>query len=225
MKKPALYILALIAILGALLLINLGGAAKKAIEAVGSQTLGTPVRVSGINVSLRNKSAAMSGLSIQNPQGFKSTYLLQTKGISVKIADASQKVVTIDEIIVDGMTVAYELGSKGTNFDIIRQNMNSAGGGTSDANTSKVIIRRLKIINGQLIPAIGAAHAPIPLPTITLNNIGSSNNPATPAQVAAQLLTKILAVSSASAIKAGLSVPFGDSLKAVGGLVNVLFSK
>lgn len=239
MKKSVLFVLALIVVAGVVLFLNLGGAVKRTIEVVGSRTLGTAVRVSGVSISLSDKSASMSGLSIKNPSDFKENYLLKTKDISVKISDVTREVVTIDEIVVDGMTVTYELGASGTNLDAIKRNVKSAPASSAAAESKggqspRVIIRKLRIINAQVVPSIGVASQPVILPEIAINNIGSNASPADPAKVATQIINKILAVSSEGALRAGLAsavdnalkgVPVGDVMKKTDGLLKGLIPK
>ncbi len=227
MKKFALALVAVVIAGGVFLYMNFGSAAKRAIEEAGSRATGTSVSVGGLDASIANKSASLSKLSVKNPKGFKESYLLETKNVSVTLADVSQQAVTISDVTVDGMTVTYELGTGGSNLDAIEKNIQAAtasaagaapgGGGKSD--NIKVIIRKLHIIHAEVIPAIGAAHAPVPLPDITLTDLGSASHPATPSQVAGEVMRKIVAVSSSGALKAGLGNLQGAAGSAVNGAV------
>lgn len=240
MKKFGLMIVALIVVAGVALFLNLGGAIKKTIEVVGSQTLGTAVRVAGVHFSLADKSAGLSGLTIRNPGGFKEAYLLKTKDISVKVADVTQEVVSIDEILVEGMTVTYELGASGTNVDVIKRNIKASASSSSQASQSgkkgpDVIIKKIRIVNAEVIPALGGAVAPVKLPEIIVSNIGSKAAPANPAKVASQIIGTVLAVSSQGIAKAGLNealsgalkgaAPVGDAVKDVSGKLNDLLKQ
>lgn len=217
MKKIVMGAAALAAILGTVLFLNLGSAVKTVIETAGTNTLGTPVRVSGLKVSLADRAAKMSGLSIANPEGFKSPYLLKTDHISVTGGTLEDNVVTINEIVIDGMQVTYELGGKGTNFKAIQKNLKS-GASTQKSSTSdskdnpKVVIKKLRIVNAQLIPALAGIDKKITLPEITLENIGSAKRPASIAQVTTSIMGKVMATSSKAVAKAGLQAP-ADSIK------------
>jgi hypothetical protein len=232
MKKIALVVLGLLVVLGVVLFLNLGGVVKTAIETAGTQAAGTAVRVSGLNLSLADKKATLRGLTVANPQGFKTDNILKASAISVTVGDITDKVVTIKEIIVDGMTVTYELGPQGTNFDAIQKNLKSsaaaktpAESGAGKKNGPGVIIEQLKIIHAQVIPALGGASAPVGLPDIVLNNIGSKSNPATPAQVAAKVMNQVMSASSVAVAKSGLAAPLDEAVGKVKDRLKGLFSK
>ncbi len=212
MKKLFLAIVALLVIGGIALMMNLGGVVKRTIEIAGSRVLGTRVSVSGLDISLADRKAAMRGLSVNNPSGFSGD-LLKTKGISVAVGDISKDVVVIKSVVVDGMTVTYEYGTKGSNFEVIQKNLRSASAekaaapkkevpaGTSD---TRVVIQQLKIVHAQVIPSIGIVSAPVTLPDITLTNIGSKSHPATSTDVALQVMNKVMAVSAQAVVQSGV---------------------
>lgn len=219
MKKIVAVILVILIVSGVYLFSNLGETVKKIIETAGTQTIGTKVSVSGVNVSPANKMASMSGLAVANPAGFKTSNLLKTKSISVTLDTVSSKTVFIKEITVDGMSVSYELGPNGTNLDAIQKRLKSApaeqpatgkAAGKSGGGYD-VVIDRLVITNAQVIPAVGGINKPVNLPDIVLKNIGSKGNPATPAQVAAAIMNRIVATSSAAALRSGLSSALQNS--------------
>jgi hypothetical protein len=226
-------VLGLLAILAALLLLNLGGVVKAAIETAGTRAVGTPVRVNGLTVSIADKTATLRGLTVANPKGFKAGDLLKAKAISVTVGDITDKIVTIKEIVVDGMAVTYELGPHGTNLDAIRRNLKSppttgtsAENGAGKRSGPEVIIQQLRIIHAQVIPDIGGVQAPVKLPDIVLNNIGSKNNPATPEQVATQVVNRVLSASSAAVIKSGLAAtPAGEFINKAKDRLKSLFSR
>jgi hypothetical protein len=153
---------------------------------------------------------------------------VRTNELSATLGDVSESLVTINDVVVDGMTVTYELGAGGTNIDAVKANINAAavgnGGGAGDAKTGgkadkvKVIIRKLRITHAEVMPSIGAAHEPIPLPDITLNNIGSDSKPASASQVASEVISKIMAETSQGVLKSGLKLP-GNALGGVSSAV------
>jgi len=226
MKKIILAIIVLLAAGGFYAYSHLGGAVKSIIESAGTQAMGTKVSVGGLDVSLASETASISGISVANPAGFKGDFL-KTKSVSATLGGVENKIVTIKEIVVDGMTVTYEIGPGGTNFDALKKNLktasstapsakpsaaSAASNGSAEKGGYDVIIQQLKIINAQVIPSIaqgilsiGGKSKPVSLPEIIVTNIGSKSNPATPEQVAKQVMDHVLAVSSGAAAKFGLS--------------------
>ncbi|MBI1216528.1 MAG: hypothetical protein GC185_12015 [Alphaproteobacteria bacterium] len=232
-KNIIIVLAVLIVAAGLFIFLNLNSGAKRLIETAGSAALGTKVSVSGLDISIADKKASMNGLSVANPPGFDAADIIKAKAISVKVDDVTRKLVTIDEVVVDGMTVNYELGKGGTNFDVLKKNMPGAGqsngksGGESGENTPspEVIIHHLKILNAQVIPALGKNQAPISLPDLTLNNIGSKSNPATARQVAEKILAKVLSASSTAVITSGVTNSINKSVDNAAEKLKGLFGK
>ncbi len=230
MKKIIAIIVVILAIGGIVLVTHLGGAVKLAIEQAGTQTLGTKVTVGAVNISLAGKKGSIDGLSIANPPGFTSPEILKTKSISVALGDISRKVVVLKDITVDGLTVAYEIGPKGTNFSVLQNNIKSAASSGTSASSGRsnvrVVIEQLKILHASVIPAVAGRGKSVPLPEIIMTNIGSKSRPATTAQVAQDIMSRVLAVSSTMVMKSGLSsVPVSGAMQKAGGALKGLFSK
>jgi hypothetical protein len=242
MKKIILAIVVLLAAGGFYAYSHLGGAVKSIIESAGTQAMGTKVSVSGLDISLASETASINGLTVANPHGFSGDFL-KTKTISATLGGIADKTVTIKEVVVDGMTVTYDIGPGGTNFDVMKRNLKSASSTTPSAKPSPasaasngsaekggydVIIQQLKIINAQVIPSIGGKSKPVSLPEIVLTNIGSKGNPATPEQVAKQVMDHVLAVSAGAATKFGLSslpIPAGANMDNAKNTLKGLLSK
>jgi hypothetical protein len=226
----ALFIL--VAAFGLLVFLYLGSATKRVIETAGTSALGTKVSVSGLDISLRDKKATMRGLAVANLPGFDADKIVQAKTISATVGDISQHLVTLDEIVVDGMTVNYELGTGGTNFDVLRKNMASTKrAGDDDAENSaasrapKVVIHKLKILNAVVVPSAGKNKAPISLPDLTLTEIGSKSNPATARDVARQVLNKVLSASSTAIVTSGIAGSINKSVDKAAEKIKGLFGK
>jgi len=91
-----------------------------------------------------------------------------------------------------------------------------------------VIIQTLKITNAKINASIAGKSKSLTLPGITLSNIGSKNNPATPEQVARQVMEQLIAVSSGAATRLGLSslpLPAGVDTDKAKNALKGLFSK
>lgn len=231
MKKALLGIIALVAIAGAVVYLNLGGAVKKVIETAGSEALGAPVHVGGVKLKLAERKAGIAKLSIGNPPGFKSAAILTAADISVTVADVTRELVTIEEVLVDGMVVNYELGAGGTNLKAMEKAIaasrkaqkaaeKTGQGAQAGVAAPDVIIKRLKIVNATLVPSVaGMGSKPVPLPEIVLTNLGSGRDPATPGEIAAKIMNRIIAASSNTAIKSRLTAPVEKAKEGLKGLL------
>jgi hypothetical protein len=226
-KKIILGIVAVVVVLGGVLALNMCNVVKRTIETVGSNVLGTAVKVGSFDFSMADKSAQLSSLSIRNPKGFKADYLLQTKKIGVTVDDVSRQLVTLKQVVVDGMTVTYELGPHGSNMDAIKSRLASpapAAASKSKGSDTNLVIQQLRITNAKVVPAIGGTSAPVPLPDLVLTNIGTQKNPATPAEVATQVMNKVMAASTTALISSGLiKGPFDKAISKVEKKIQGLF--
>lgn len=220
MKKFAILVVFVLVMAGAAMYMNLGGAVKGLIEREGSAAVGTKVSVGGLDISLPEKSAKMGAFSIENPKGFAGG-LLKARSISIAVGDVTQEVVTLNEVDVEGLQMTYAFGKGGTNFDAVRNNM-KASDKTAKSSTPapKLIIKKLKIRNAELIPAIeGLGNQPVTMPDIVLTDVGTKSKPATIREAATQILNRLLSVGSNAALKNKLTAPVTDAVdKATKGL-------
>jgi hypothetical protein len=199
MKKIAIAFVVLLALAAGGFYFYFNSAAKRVIEQAGSEALGVPVRVSGLGISVSDLQAQLGGITVGNPAGFNADKLLKAEDITVKLASASREMVVISSVVVNGMTVHYETGTAGSNLDRLRANTGKA----SDSGAGpQVIIQKLQIVNARVIPSVeGLGNAPVPIPDITIKNIGSKENPATVSQVATQVMNRIIFSTSAAIVK------------------------
>lgn len=226
MKKFLFGLFALIIIAGAVFFLNLDNAVRKAIEYAGTEALGVNVSVGGVNLALSDKKAGMQGLTIANPEGFKGKQLLSVKDISVAIADVSENLVTIEEVVLDGLSVSYEMGPGGTNLKALEKNIEKSkkaleakaggGGAATGEKGPEVIIKRLKIVNAELVPAIAGLESfnkPLRLPEIVLKDIGSKSDPASGTDVAAKVMNRIISSSSNTVVKEQMTAPVEGAME------------
>jgi hypothetical protein len=210
MKKLAIGLVVLIVLfIGALVFLagSLDAIVEAVIEEIGTETTKTRVDVSGVNISLADAQGIVKGLSVANPAGFSSNKAISLGEIKLKLDPNSltSDVLVIKEIRVDKPAVNYEFGKGGSNFDVIKKNVASAGegsSGTAENSGPKMIIEHLYINGGSI--AVSSAVTPgeplnTALPDIHLKNIGKNSGGATAGEVAKQVLT-VLTRNAGSAV-------------------------
>lgn len=213
---------ALVVILVIVLVLNLNTATKALIETVGTETLKTDVKLSGLDISLKNQTVALSGLTIRNPEGFQAKDLLKVGEIKVAAGDLTGDTIVLNEVTLRDMEVTYELGTGGSNLGKVKSNIRTSPGssGGDDGAGKSVVIKSLNIEGARLIPALVAGgkgtSAPVPLPPIRLSNIGSQSRPASAPEAIARVLNEIIRVSVATASREGLA----KSLEGASGVLN-----
>lgn len=179
---------------------SLDSIVQAAIEEVGTETTKTQVKVDSVAISLTDAQGALKGLSVANPTGFSSNKAVSLGQIKLKL-DAeklTKETIVIKEIVIDKPTVNYEFGKDGSNFDVIKKNVASAGGSSasdsSDSAGPKLIIEHLYINDGTIaVTSALTAGKPLstPLPNVHLKDIGKKSGGASPEEVAKQVLSSL----------------------------------
>jgi hypothetical protein len=203
MKKILLLVLVLIiaAIAGGVyyVLTNLDGLVKQAIEKYGSQATHTAVRVQGVNIHLKDASAAISGLTVANPAGFSSPNAFSLGQIAVRIdANAlSKKQIVINEVRIQAPEVFYEINAdKQGNLNVLKDNLVGKRAAGESKPAAKSEAPQPIITINKFVFADGALHAKVvplkdkqynlKLPAFTLANLHG-----TPEQISKQVLNQL----------------------------------
>ncbi|WP_169544626.1 AsmA family protein [Sneathiella aquimaris] len=197
----------LLAVLVAVFYFNLDKVIITAVEEVGPDVTQTDVTLNEVDLDLTSGKGALRGLSVGNPKGFEepNAFMLNEISVAVDLSGSNDKVIHIEEILVTGPQITYELSETGNNLDVLQKNIDDyikANSGAKDTSTDpgseedgpKLIIDKLVIKDGRV-----TVKAPITmnqkiegkLPTIQLTDIGKDSGGASPAEVAAQVADKI----------------------------------
>ncbi len=185
----ALILIVLVAVI--LLVGNIDTIIKKGVETVGPKILQAPVTLKDVDLSVSSGSGELSGLTIGNPEGYKTEYAFRLGRIAV---DLDVKSVTTDKVhirsvLIDSPQIIYEgaLGKK-NNLSQLQANVESFTGavrGTDKKAESsesdrtgggkKVQIDHIKIADGTISVSMDILQGKaltVPLPTIELRDIG-----------------------------------------------------
>ncbi len=226
-------ILVVLAIVFVALDLSLGKIVLKGVNAAAPGALGVPVTLQGSDISLMRGKAALSGLHVGNPEGFKTAGLLDLGSVSVDIDNSTllSDTIVIKEIAIDGLVVTFEKGLRNNNLGALIDQL-SAGkeepepSGEGEAQTAekpgkKVVIEKLTISGSRmnfsvtgLAALTGGGSIPIPLPPITLTDLGKEKEGVTPIEVVEEILNAI--ASAATTAISGAGNLLGEGAGAVG---------
>jgi AsmA family len=198
------------AIVGALLILiiaaivyfamNSNALVKRAIEAIGTDTLGVPVAVARVDLSLREGRCGIDGLTIANPPGFGATPALavQSLHVALDVPASHQGLIVIERIDVAGASVAAQVGSDGkTNFSTILQHLESSpsDGASSSTDNVKLIVRHFDFTGASATAAAPLLDEPVALSIrdIHVNDIGQREGGLPPSEIGAALLRPVVA--------------------------------
>ncbi len=170
-----------------ILLNNLGRAIKAGIQTVGSQVTQCKITVDDVDLSLLRGKLLIKNLIVGNPEGYKTDNAFQLDKVNVSLQPKSifSDLIVIDDIVIDGPQITYEVGLGNSNIGTIQKNVESWVPASEDKEEpekkeekeggKKVQISHFLLDNGQInlsAKIMQGKDLSLPLPKIELNDIG-----------------------------------------------------
>lgn len=198
MKKVLLGILAILVVILGGVWIYLDRIAQAAVERGGTRALGVQVTVASMALSPFSGRFGMDGFRVANPGGFSDQPVLQLDSgrVAVRLGSLFDEVVTIPEIMLDGLHVRLERNKKGTNLKRLLDNLDTSagdetatsGGEAGSGGQTRVQVNQLRITNTRASVDLGPEFGDrgrfdLKLPAIELRNIGTEGNGVTVEQL------------------------------------------
>ena len=232
-----------------LIILNLGGLVKTAVEEFGPPITKTDVRLGSADISVLSGSGTLSDFYLGNPEGFKMPSAIECGTIRVKVDTDSltKDKIIIEEVFVDSPVISYEKRGNTDNFQTIVNNIKQtvasekkqdaaakdeqAGAGKT-IQINDFIVRNGKInLGGSMLDAFGDKGMGIAIPDIHMKDIGKDKE-TTPAEAFAQVLGEMTGDVSGAVTEVGkqLSKALGKAVEgagkageSVGGAIKGLF--
>jgi hypothetical protein len=203
-----LVILCVLVVGGALFLMNSSNIAKAAIEKIATNTLGVPVSIASLDLSLQEKTVSVSGIKVGNPKGFSKPNALTVDQVNIVLESFQSGLIIFDEIRVAGTNLNLEVSENGTNFSEIKKNIKpKASKETSpDKPETKVIIDSFLMQKAALNPTItlaGGDLATVTMPDIKLTGIGRKSNGVLASEALSQIFSRVSKVAVQQASQSG----------------------
>lgn len=227
-------ILVVLVLLAIPLLIWLDALVLKTFNAAAPAALGVPATLQKASFRPLRGKASLQGIHIGNPEGYKTDGILDLASVSVRLDNSSlfSDTVIIDEIAIDGLVVTYEKGLFNSNLGALLESLSPAEDEPKEDEAKKepadeekpgkkVVIKKLTISDSKMMFSVTGAAAltgggglPIPLPAITLTDLGQEKEGVTVVE-AIQRVLKAIAGATGTAI-AGSGKLIGQGVGAVG---------
>jgi hypothetical protein len=181
------------------LLSNLNTLVAAAIEKNGSEVTDTSVRVSEVDIALREGRGSIRGLRVASPEGFRASDAFELGDITVDIDVASVRddPIVIDEIRIQMPVVKAEVAKNGTsNIDELRKQVQAHSTGSAQGtqgDQKNLRIKRFLFEKGRIeldATALGVERQTVDLPEIRLTDVGGANG-APPDEIAKIVLTAV----------------------------------
>lgn len=180
---------------GVYVYMNLDNLVKNAIESAGTRALGTEVSVDSVALDLPAGTASINGFRIANPQGFSDGDMLRFDELSVSldVQNLGADSIHVFSVVSRSPFILYESRDGSTNVDAIAARFDSGEPAVEADNPAaqrKVRVDSIEIedIRGTLM----SDRLPNAL-EVDLGDIRLQNLEGTPADLASQAMTPILA--------------------------------
>ncbi|MGC3957766.1 MAG: hypothetical protein QM813_07395 [Verrucomicrobiota bacterium] len=208
--RGAIVVVILAVVVVVAIAMTLDSAIKKGVETFGPQVAKVPVTLDKVSLSLFSGNAALQGLAVGNPDGYKTTNAMSLGLASVTISPGSvfSDKVVVKSIRVEAPKVTFEFGPGGNNLQSIQKNLEAYTGGSStnaakpteekapvEAKPGKKLQVDEIVISGGSVTlgaaALGGKLIEAPLPEIHFEKLGQGPEGITGAELGKIILSKL----------------------------------
>lgn len=198
-KKILISVVFLLLLVGGGVYFYLDSIVKSGIEIVGSDMLGTAVTVDNVSISPLSGQGSISGLRVENPEGFDSPYAFELESVLVNIDVNSvfTGAAEIESITIMQPIITYETKITTDNIRTLLGNLPEGDEAVSDAEVAddaagQLIIREFQMLGSQLNFVSAIASAPLTLADIEIRGIGDKGGSASAANAIRVVLQEIV---------------------------------
>ncbi|MBT3918171.1 MAG: hypothetical protein HOF25_02785 [Nitrosomonadales bacterium] len=215
MKKILLVILVLGVILGGAtywFFDNLDNFIKDYMVEYGSKMTKTDFEISSVKTDLKKGEILINRLGIENPKGFSDAEAFEVDKITVIVKKESwnQDVIEIPLVLINNPEIVYEYNGKKTNFNVLKDNIQSYQSSDSNPSRDKKIsketenigkhdsktffIKELRIVNLEVKARVSSVKRDFlnkKIPLIVIKNIGSESKGASPEIILEKIILNV----------------------------------
>jgi hypothetical protein len=191
---------------------------KSGIEKGGTSLTDVPVTLQDASVALMSGGGSLSGLTIANPDGFKSESAITVKNAALSLEPStlmSEKIV-IRELKLEQPGITYERTLSSSNLDKIMEAIQKKIPETpEDSKEARFQIDDFQILQAKVklgLSALGGNGVEFTLPDIVLKDLGKEGAGLTGAELAKEIMKTVLAGVVEKGTGQGLA-GFSGSLK------------
>ena len=178
----------------------LGSIVRTGVNRYGPALTQTRVELAFANLSPLSGEGTLRGLFVGNPKGWSSDRAFYLGQVHVDMQPFSifGDAVVINEITIDQPEFVYETKIFSSNIKDLLNNIEAyAGSGGQPATTKqgkpiKFVVKKIRLTNGKATIGIGATAIPVPLPSISLDDVGVAEGGITADQLAGVLMKSVL---------------------------------
>jgi hypothetical protein len=185
LKIAGIAVLVLVSLLAALWL-AIDSIVKAGIERGGAYALGVDTKVDSVSLSLLAGEMRIDGLTVANPEGWKTPHLMKAWRIEVglRLGSLLGDTVEVNRFEIRGLDMNIEQKVGSSNVSALLNNIKAKTGGRKEepkqaggrkVNVQRVVVRDI-VAHTQVLPIGGkAATLDIKVPEITMDNVTQDN--------------------------------------------------
>ena len=205
-KKVLVAIVIILVVIVAVVWFSLDWIAKAAVEQGGTYALGVETTVEDLSLSILGGRLTMDGLTVGNPEGYRTPYLMKSGHFEVEVDTGSlfSDPIVVNKFELDGLEVNIEQKVGTSNVSEVLANVERLASGEEETEEqveeqgSKVKVDRIVIknitANVQLLPIAGSATVlTVKVARLELNDVSTGEEGATVSELIRQLVPAILA--------------------------------
>ena len=227
--------LVLVGVIGLLALVfvslSLNALVKGGIETMGPRVLGVPVTLEDVDVTLLSGTsmhAGLTGLVVNNPEGYETDSAVSLPEIRIKVDWNSllTDTVIVEEVLIVKPAITFEWSLRGSNLGTIHENVKRNTGSGSDDDGEKngekpgekqefdktVHIKKVAVKDAMInVSFVGEQFevTHLPLPDLELRDIGDPSGGTTFSQASAVIFEQIYDAIDKAVMKPGILLPQG----------------
>ena len=206
--------------------LTIGPIVKTAASVGGPKALGVPVSVGDVKLRPLAGDLIISKVKVGNPQGYsdKDAFAVDNIEVGLKMSSLMGGTIVIRKIQIDAPAITFESKDGKSNFDTMMANAKKASDEEKKESPKekkegkKVVIEEFTLNNAKVSYASGLTMGKamvIPVPSVTVRDIGKGSGGASAADAMTEVLNGIL--GGLSKAVTGAAGAAGDLLKGAGG--------
>ena len=181
-KRVVILLVLLLIVIGVVGYLMIDQIAKAGVERGGTFAMGVDTELDDIHVGLFSGELSMNGLSVENPEGFKSDHFLKLGegNVAVTLGSLMEDTVVIPTLHLSDIEMALEKDKGKANYQVILDNLarlSSDEEPAEDQAGKKFIVNEIVITNVKArAEVIGGMAVNVKIPEIRLKDVGSDSD-------------------------------------------------
>ena len=203
MKKILIVGLVVVIAVYAGLMFFLGSIVKAGVNSFGPKLTQSRVELSGATLSPLTGAGTLRGLTVGNPKGWSDNNALALGRVHIEVRPQSLfgDHIEIREITIENPEFLYETKLFSSNIKDLLKNIESFGGGkdkagapaTKSGKPIRFVVHKFRLSGGVARIGTGVAAVPVPLPPVSMDEIGVKEGGIAADQLAGVVLERVLA--------------------------------